>query len=70
MSVKTVEAGNRLGRGPGLGVEKACVLAAFDLELTPPHLALQVQRIVHRHGLTLEHARAVAELAFRVEARR
>jgi hypothetical protein len=64
MTLETVEAGSRVGSGTGLGVEKACVLAAFDPEHTPQYLALQAQKLAFRFGLTPERARAVAELAF------
>ncbi len=70
MALETVEAGNRVGRGPGLGVEKACGQAAFDPEHTLPHQEFQTQRIVARYGLMPELARVVAELAYSINGRR
>jgi hypothetical protein len=53
MTLKTVEAGNCGGSSTGLGVEKACVEAAFDPQLTFPHIALQAQKIAARYGLVV-----------------
>ena len=70
MALETVEAGNRVGRGTGLGVEKACVVAAFDPEYILSLHEQQAKKIVTRYGLTAERARVVAELAFSVRGRR
>ena len=56
--------------GAGLGVEKACVLAAFDPEHIPEHLSLQALKVSAHYGLMPELARAVAELAFKPGKRR
>ena len=70
MALETIEAGNRALRGPGLGVEKACVLAAFDPEHNPEHLSRQAWKIAAHYGLSAALARAVAELAFATGGRR
>jgi hypothetical protein len=69
MAPNRIEAGNRVGRGPGLGIG-ASWAAASNPEHTPPHLALQAQKLAFRFGFTPEHARVVADLAFEVRGRR
>lgn len=69
MALEKIEAGNRVGRGPGLGIG-ACLAAASTPEHTPLHLALQAQKLAFRFGLSAERARLVAGLAFEVRGRR
>lgn len=69
MALETIEAGNRVGRGPGLGIG-ASWAAASTPELTLPHLELQAEKIAARYGLTIERARVFAELIYTVRGRR
>jgi hypothetical protein len=69
MALETVEAGNRLANGPGLGGGKSFpATSASEPTLAP--LALQAQKIVTRYGLSASLARTVAELAFNPGRRR
>ena len=69
MTLEKIEAGNRVGRGAGLGIG-ASLEAASSPDLNPPHRLLQEQKIAARYGLSPEHARLVAGLAFEVRGRR
>ena len=69
MAFEKVEAGNRVGRGPGLGVGASWAAASNPEHIIQP-LALQARKLCDRFGFSPERALITAELAFDVRGRR